>query len=91
MPDTRITELFARLKRDGRKGFIAYITAGDPTPDRTPALVDALDFSLSAGLMPAQMKQVLVNAVTTETGGNVARIETGIYLILSSGYYNVWH
>src|SRR5438552_11882303 len=43
MPATRITELFARLKRDGRKGFIAYITAGDPTPDRTPALVDALE------------------------------------------------
>src|SRR5437588_10397934 len=43
MPDTRITELFRRLKRDGRKGFIAYITAGDPTPDRTPALVDALE------------------------------------------------
>src|SRR5438552_13677442 len=43
MPATRITELFARLKRDGRKGFIAYITAGDPTPDRTPDLVDALE------------------------------------------------
>src|SRR2546427_1507222 len=43
MPDTRITELFARLKRAGRKGFIAYITAGDPAPDRTPALVEALE------------------------------------------------
>src|SRR6266849_6814108 len=43
MADTRITELFRRLKRDGRRGFIAYITAGDPTPDRTPALVDALE------------------------------------------------
>src|SRR3954464_10562757 len=43
MPDTRISELFERLKRDGRKGFIAYITAGDPTPDRTPALVEALE------------------------------------------------
>src|ERR1041384_5495579 len=43
MPATRITELFARLKRDGRKGFIAYITAGDPRPDRTPDLVEALE------------------------------------------------
>src|SRR6267143_2687794 len=43
MADTRITELFRRLKREGRKGFIAYITAGDPTPDRTPALVEALE------------------------------------------------
>jgi tryptophan synthase alpha chain len=39
---TRIGQLFERLKRDGRKGLIAYITAGDPSPDRTPALVEAL-------------------------------------------------
>ena len=43
MADTRITRLFARLKQERRKGFIAYITAGDPSPERTPALVDALD------------------------------------------------
>src|SRR5690348_17092341 len=43
MAGTRITETFARLKREGRKGFIAYITAGDPEPDRTPALVEALE------------------------------------------------
>ncbi len=43
MPETRITQLFARLKRENRKGFIAYITAGDPTPARTPFLVEALE------------------------------------------------
>ena len=43
MIDTRITRLFARLKREGRKGLVAYITAGDPSPDRTPALIDALE------------------------------------------------
>jgi len=43
MADTRITELFARLKRQGRKGLIAYVTAGDPSPDRTPSLVEALE------------------------------------------------
>jgi len=40
---TRIAGLFARLKREGRKGLIAYLTAGDPSPDRTPALVEALE------------------------------------------------
>jgi tryptophan synthase alpha chain len=30
------------LKRDGRKGLIAYLTAGDPSPDRTADLVEAL-------------------------------------------------
>jgi tryptophan synthase alpha chain len=39
---TRIAGLFQRLNRDGQKGLIAYITAGDPSPDRTPSLVDAL-------------------------------------------------
>jgi tryptophan synthase alpha chain len=39
---TRIGRMFDGLKRDGRKGLIAYITAGDPAPDRTPALVEAL-------------------------------------------------
>jgi tryptophan synthase alpha chain len=40
---TRIGCLFERLKRENRKGLIAYLTAGDPTPDRTPALVAALE------------------------------------------------
>ena len=39
---TRIGRLFDNLKREGRKGLIAYLTAGDPTPDRTPALIEAL-------------------------------------------------
>lgn len=39
---TRIARLFEDLKRDGRKGLVAYLTAGDPHPDRTPALIDAL-------------------------------------------------
>src|SRR5580698_5429081 len=39
---TRIGRMFENLRRDGRKGLIAYIMAGDPSPDRTPALVEAL-------------------------------------------------
>ncbi|HUA60373.1 MAG TPA: tryptophan synthase subunit alpha [Verrucomicrobiae bacterium] len=39
---TRIGRLFEDLKREGRKGLIAYLTAGDPTPERTPALVEAM-------------------------------------------------
>ena len=40
---TRIGRMFDRLKREGRKALIAYLTAGDPSPDRTPALVEALE------------------------------------------------
>ena len=39
---TRIGRLFDCLKRDGRKGLIAYLTAGDPATDRTADLVEAL-------------------------------------------------
>jgi len=39
---TRIGRLFECLKRDGRKGLLAYLTAGDPSLERTPALVEAL-------------------------------------------------
>jgi tryptophan synthase alpha chain len=39
---TRIGHLFECLKGGGRKGLIAYLTAGDPTPERTPELVEAL-------------------------------------------------
>ncbi len=42
-PDlTRINKLFEDLKAQNRKGLIAYITAGDPTPEHTPRLVAAL-------------------------------------------------
>jgi tryptophan synthase alpha chain len=39
---TRIGRLFEQMKREGRRGLIAYLTAGDPAPERTPALAEAL-------------------------------------------------
>jgi tryptophan synthase alpha chain len=40
---TRIEKKFAELKSEGRKGFIPYVTAGDPTLDATLKLVPALE------------------------------------------------
>jgi tryptophan synthase alpha chain len=40
---TRIARLFENLKQDRQKALIAYITAGDPSPERTPALIEALE------------------------------------------------
>jgi tryptophan synthase alpha chain len=40
---TRIERLFATLKQQGRCGMIAYLTAGDPSPEATGALVAALE------------------------------------------------
>jgi tryptophan synthase alpha chain len=39
---TRIGRLFEDKKKTDRKALIAYLTVGDPSPDRTPALVEAL-------------------------------------------------
>ena len=41
-PAGRIHEALARAKGEGRVAFIAYLTAGYPEPDATPALVRAL-------------------------------------------------
>ena len=43
MQPTRIHSLFERLKKQPRAGLIAYITAGDPSPQRTPEIVAALE------------------------------------------------
>ncbi len=40
---TRISRAFERLREEGRPGLIAYLTAGDPAPDRTASLVAALE------------------------------------------------
>jgi tryptophan synthase alpha chain len=39
----RIGEAFARLRKDGAKGFVAFLTAGDPSPERTLSAARALE------------------------------------------------
>src|SRR5471030_904465 len=43
VPDNRIDRKFRELKARGQKAFVAYITAGDPSPEKTPELVWALE------------------------------------------------
>ena len=58
----------------------------------TPAtLVSALDLTLTHGVMPSAMKNIIVNAVAADTLGTLHQVQTACYLILSSTYYNVWH
>ena len=40
---TRIGQLFENLKQQKRCGLIAYLTAGDPTPDATPGFIAAIE------------------------------------------------
>ena len=39
---SRVAETFERLRRDGRRGFIPFITAGDPDLETTSALLSEL-------------------------------------------------
>ena len=55
------------------------------------ALTDALDLTLTNGLAPAGLKNIILNAITAESGGNLRRVQTGLYLMLASSYYNVWN
>lgn len=43
MQTRRIESLFQTLQAKKRAALIAYVTAGDPSPDRTPAIVAALE------------------------------------------------
>jgi tryptophan synthase alpha chain len=40
--DNRIDERFSRLRNEGASGFMAYITGGDPTPEKTVDVALAL-------------------------------------------------
>jgi uncharacterized protein (DUF1800 family) len=62
-----------------------------PLAANPATLVAALDLTLTHGVMPATMKNAIVTAVTNDTNGNLSRVETGAWLILTSNYYNVWH
>jgi tryptophan synthase alpha chain len=39
---TRIQKLFERTRSEGRAALIAYLTAGDPTPEKTPEIAATL-------------------------------------------------
>jgi len=43
MPPTRIQSLFSALQKQKRAALIAYLTAGDPTPEKTPGWIAALE------------------------------------------------
>jgi uncharacterized protein (DUF1800 family) len=63
-----------------------------PLVSNPTTLVNALDLTLTHGVMPATMKTDIVNAVTADSAsGALHQAQTACYLILTSSYYNVWH
>jgi hypothetical protein len=42
--------------------------------------------------MPVAMNQIILAAVNADApNGALRQVETAVYLILTSSYYNVWH
>jgi Protein of unknown function (DUF1800) len=72
-------------------GTTVDLTAFVPLASTPATLVNALDLTLTHGVMPAAMKSAIVSAVTADTLGSLHRVEGACYLILTSSYYNVWH
>jgi tryptophan synthase alpha chain len=46
----RLQSLFARARAEKRCAVIAYVTCGDPTPDATPAIIEALEAAGADGI-----------------------------------------
>jgi uncharacterized protein (DUF1800 family) len=63
---------------------------------KTPAaLVNAMDQVLTRGMLPEAVKSIIATAVAAEDPAGytqgMKQVETALYLIASSSYYNVWH
>ena len=68
---TRIQQLFDRRKSEGKAALVAYLTAGDPTPEATPGLSYQLEVS-SPGIertlrTPEQYRRYLGSPVSVKT------------------------
>jgi uncharacterized protein (DUF1800 family) len=72
-------------------GTTIDLTAFLPLASTPATLVSALDLTLTHGVMPAAMKSAIVSTVTGDSNGSLHRVQTACYLILTSGYYSLWH
>lgn len=72
-------------------GTVVDLTPFVNLAENPSILVDALDLTLTNGLAPAAFKDIVLNAIQAENGGDLLRVQTALYLWLTSGYYNVWN
>jgi hypothetical protein len=72
-------------------GTLVDLTPFLPLANTPATLVSALNLTLTHGTMPAAMNSIVVNAVTADLNGPLHQVQTAVYLILTSSYYNVWH
>jgi hypothetical protein len=76
-------------------GTTIDLTAYQALAGNPPALVNAMDQALTRGTLPAAVKNIIATAVAAEDPAGytqgMKQVETALYLIATSNYYNVWH
>ena len=74
-----------------RSGNYRRSDAVSPSGRNPATLVNAVDLTLTQGVMPQGLKTIIVNAVAADGNAPLHAVETAVYLTLISSYYNVWH
>jgi len=72
-------------------GTTVDLTPFLPLASNPTTLVNALDLTLTHGVMPAAMKSAIITAVAANGNGALRQVQQACFLILTSNYYNVWH
>ena len=90
-----VAQLFSQYSnpvQNNGPGTLIDLTPFLPLASNPAALVNAMDVTLTHGVMPATMRQIIQTAVTADApSGALHQVETAAYLTLMSNYYNVWH
>ena len=86
-----LTNSYSNSMLSNGPGTTVDLTPFLPLTSNPTTLVNAVDLTLTQGVMPPGLKTIIVNAVTADGDGPLHQVETAVYLTLISSYYNVWH
>jgi hypothetical protein len=86
-----LTNSYSNPMLNNGPGTMVDLTPFLPLASNPATLVNAVDLTLTEGVMPQGLKTIIVNAVAADGDGPLHEVETAVYLTLISSYYNVWH
>jgi uncharacterized protein (DUF1800 family) len=86
-----LTNSYSNPMLNNGPGTTVDLTPFLPLASNPATLVNAVDLTLTQGVMPQGLKTIIVNAVAADGDGPLHAVETAVYLTLISSYYNVWH
>jgi hypothetical protein len=86
-----LTNSYSNPMLNNGPGTTVDLTPFLPLASNPATLVNAVDLTLTQGVMPQGLKTIIVNAVAADGNSPLHAVETAVYLTLISSYYNVWH